>query len=239
VNPVVFKWLEVEVTDPGDGTVEKALAMVPAARYRNVAKRQYGATGSEHTLGPISKRDRRSHNHFFAALGNLFDNIPERMQARWPTDEHFRKWLLIETGWFTEKEWSFEGRDAEKQAKRLAAFFRSEDEYLRCWVTSVEQGENDFDGMIDVAVEKWTEVGDAVLLRDRMTSALRAAWRFLDSSTAKKAKWKVLVRKAVSQSEAEMVPEDFKKSKRDVLELAEHLVAVPRGSGMKHAGRSA
>jgi hypothetical protein len=51
--------------------------------------------------------------------------------------------------------------------------------------------------------------------------------------------WKVIIRRAKSQSMAAMGKEAFEQSKRAVLDLLEHLTAVDRGALMKNAGRSA
>lgn len=125
-QPIAFIWKEV--ADPDEGTGELSLAMVPAARYRNIAKRQFGAPGSEHVLEPIQERSMASHSQYFAALKDSFDNLPENVAARWPTPQHFRKWLLIEAGYFDEKEMHFP--NAEK-ALDAANYIRGLDEYAR------------------------------------------------------------------------------------------------------------
>lgn len=125
-QPIAFVWREVDVIE-ADGEVTRTGAMVPALRYRNVAQRQFGA-GGEHVLEEVSERSMASHSQYFAALRDYFDNIPESMAARWPTADHFRRWLLIEAGWFDEKEFEME---SDKHAKALAAFIRTEDVYAR------------------------------------------------------------------------------------------------------------
>jgi hypothetical protein len=182
-QPIVFNWREVDIID-ADGVATRQMAMVPTMRYSNVAKRQFGDADTEHVLEQANERSMASHSQFFAAIKDYFDNIPEKMQARWPTPEHFRKWMLIEAGWFDEKEFDL---ISEKHAKALATFIRVEDVYAR------------------------------ITVRDK----------------------KVIVRRAKSQSFKAMGAEDFKKSKSDVLDLAEQLVGVPRAVAMKNAGRSA
>lgn len=139
IVPVVFVWRDVDVI-ADDGEVTRARAMVPIVRYAKVAARQYGDSGTEHTLEPVTHRDMHRHNHFFAALNEAFKNLPEQIAARWPTSEHFRKWLLIETGWFDEKEWDFEGRGAQKNAERLGLFVRAEAEFARIKTVEVAPG---------------------------------------------------------------------------------------------------
>jgi hypothetical protein len=138
VVPVIFVWREVDVWDD-DGVSSRVWAMVPLARYAKLADRQY-AKGEEHALEPVTYRDMSRHNHYFAALNEAFKNLPETVAARWPTAEHFRKWVLIETGWFEEKEFDFEGAGANKRAKMLGTFIRAESEFARISITEVSPG---------------------------------------------------------------------------------------------------
>ena len=102
ILPVNFVWREVDVVD-ADGVAERRLAMVPLPRYGNVCKRQY-EEGCEYPMVPLEARSRASHNAYFAQVHDAFQNIPESIAARWPTEEHLRKWSLVETGWFNESE---------------------------------------------------------------------------------------------------------------------------------------
>jgi hypothetical protein len=124
---IAYVWREVEIVDPQTGETTKVGAMVPSIRYRKIAERLFGA-GGEHVLEEVAERSRASHSHYFASLNDLFENVPERMEARWPTAEHFRKWLLIETGWFNEKEFDLQ---SEKHAKALGTFIRTNDAFAR------------------------------------------------------------------------------------------------------------
>lgn len=233
IVPVVYRWQQVEVTNPDDGTLSRAHAHVPVARYRKMAANQF-ADGEEYPLIKLQPRDMRSHNHYFAAVGDAFDNLPEAIAARFPTAEHLRKWALIETNWFDEKEWTFEGRGAKEQARKLGTFIRAEDEYARIKTVQVDGGPDNREQALDDALEVWTSNG-ATEERERMRLAIRAALRTLDKAGT----WKVIVRKAKSQAVLEMGAEDFKASKKDVLDLLEAMTKVPKGSLMKHAGRSA
>lgn len=97
-----YAWRQIDVTG-ADGEVETVWAMVPSMRYRKVAERQFGA-GGEYVLEPVSERSLASNSQYHAALRDLFDSVPETLQARWPNIEHFRAWLLIETNWYDEIE---------------------------------------------------------------------------------------------------------------------------------------
>lgn len=126
IFPVTFVWRDVEVVDD-DGVVGRQMAMVPLGRFLPLCKRQF-VDGEEYSLAPIEARTRASHSHYFAAIHDAFENLPESIAARWPTAEHLRKWCLVEAGYFDEKEFDC---DDEKQARRLGNFIRTEDEYAR------------------------------------------------------------------------------------------------------------
>lgn len=123
--PVTYDWLEVEVTDPASGEVRRCKAMVPKSRFDNICGRQFDL-GEDYTLVPHEDRSMASHRQYFAAIKDGFNNLPERLHARWPTAEHLRKWCLVECNLFDEKE--FDCPD-ETFAKRLGYFIRTEDEY--------------------------------------------------------------------------------------------------------------
>jgi hypothetical protein len=125
-QPVAFDWKELDVCVEG-GEVVRTWAMVPLRKYHNVCRRQFG-DGGEHVLEPVSERSMASHNQYFAAMHDHYLNLPETVSARWPTETHFRRWLLIECGFFDEKEFDM---DDSPNARRLGTFIRTEDEYAR------------------------------------------------------------------------------------------------------------
>lgn len=124
--PVNFTWREVDVVD-ADGVAMRVKAMVPQPKYHNLAARQF-TEGEEYTLAQIEERSMASHSQYFAALNDYYENLPETVSARWPSREHFRKWCLVECGFFDEKEFDMA---SERHAKALGAFIRTEDEYAR------------------------------------------------------------------------------------------------------------
>jgi hypothetical protein len=126
IYPINFVWREVDVVDQ-DGVATRRMAMVPLPRYANLCGRQY-EKGEDYTLAPVEERSMASHRQFFAALKSAYDNLPEKIAARWPSAEFYRKWCLIECGYFTEKEFDMA---SEKHAKALATFVRTEDAYAR------------------------------------------------------------------------------------------------------------
>lgn len=132
-RPIVFKWMRVEVIDEEDGVARQAMAMVPHARFDNIAKSQFH-DGGEYPMVVQEARLRASHDHYFAAIKDGFESLPEKVDVgygivRFKSTEHLRKWTLIETGWCKERDYEFVN---EKMAKRFAAFFLEEvDEYAR------------------------------------------------------------------------------------------------------------
>ena len=111
MRPVVFTWT-------GD-------AMVPHSRYKQICNRQFVAN-EEYPLVVLEERSRASHNAFFAAVSEGWHNLPETIAIRFPTEDHLRRWALVQSGFFDERE--FECESAEK-AKELAAFIRKVDTY--------------------------------------------------------------------------------------------------------------
>lgn len=145
LQPVAFLWQPVEVIDGKTGEAARQMAMVPLKKYLGVCKRQFG-DGGEHVLEPVVDRDMRSHNAFFAEISSHYDNLPESVAflkggdgkflldehgqrvLRWPTSEHFRKWILVEVGFCETKEFECANRE---HAKNLGKFIRIEDDYAR------------------------------------------------------------------------------------------------------------
>jgi len=74
----------------------------------------------------------RSHSHYFAALGEMYDNLPEHVAKRFPTFDHFRGWCLVQTGFAHEKVYAC---DSPKLARQLAAGIRSYAEFAVIGIT--------------------------------------------------------------------------------------------------------
>jgi hypothetical protein len=128
--PVAFTWRRVDVVDK-DGVVLNVMAMVPDPSYSRICERQY-LEGEEYALAPLEARSRASHNAYFAEIDRGYDTLPEKITARWKSSEHFRKWALIETGWFDETEIEVESeRHANRLMRRLMNYTRHEGHYVR------------------------------------------------------------------------------------------------------------
>lgn len=134
----VFTWQEVDAIDPEDGTVRRCYAMVPLQRFDNLCKRQYN-DGCEYPLLPVEVRSRASHAHFFAAINEGFDNLPEKFctDHRWTCADDMRKDLLIEAGFGEEKKFECVSAD---HAIKLATFIRDETGFSKITFLRDERG---------------------------------------------------------------------------------------------------
>lgn len=90
-------------------------------RFRHLASQQF-TPGEQYPLEVVSYRSRASHNHYFAALADAWDNLPHDLQEKWPSPEHMRHDVLVKCGYFTEKTLVLSSND---QARRVAATMRS------------------------------------------------------------------------------------------------------------------
>lgn len=128
IRPIICTWRSVDVIDPQTGAVDSTFAMVPIERHRNIAGAQY-AVDEEYPIIPFESRSQKSHGYYFAALRAAYDNLSKEMtETLFPNVDHFRRWLLIEAGFFVEKRVDLE---TEQDARRLATFVQTEDVYAR------------------------------------------------------------------------------------------------------------
>lgn len=98
--------------------------MVPHGRFAQLCQRQY-VVGDDYALGPVDEVSGKSRAHLFAALKDAWGNLPHE-EKRFPTPEHFRKWLCFQVGHCTETDFVL---DTVKDAQRTALALRKADEY--------------------------------------------------------------------------------------------------------------
>ena len=127
MRPVAYLWVMVDVIDPETGEATRRKAMVPKPRYSKLADEQYHE-GEEYVLEDASEPNLPANSANHATLSQFFKNLPEKFEARWPKYDHFRRWLLIEEGWFTEAEIDC---SSESAAEQTAGLVRSFDGYAR------------------------------------------------------------------------------------------------------------
>lgn len=111
IRPVMYTWSDDEV-------------MVPVPRFLPLCRRQFAAH-EDYALGIIENVSGKSRAHLFAAIKDSWDNLPGDGN-RFPTPEHFRKWLLVRVGHCTETNYVM---DTPKDAARMARALRAADEY--------------------------------------------------------------------------------------------------------------
>jgi hypothetical protein len=74
-------------------------SFVPQGPDMHYAQYMFGP-GEVLVIDPEQERDMNSHRHYFAQLKEVWRNLPEELEAKYPTEDIFRKKLLIETGFF-------------------------------------------------------------------------------------------------------------------------------------------
>ena len=109
--PVIFEW---------DGD-----AMKPVAGFAKACDRQF-VVHERYRMEVVQQRSPESHRHFFAAVNEAFNNIPEAHAGRWPTPDHLRRWALIQAGFRTETVYI---ATTNAEALRIGTFLRSLDEF--------------------------------------------------------------------------------------------------------------
>lgn len=101
-------------------------AFKPAGPYwAKQADRDY-CVGETYRLVTHEERSAASHNHYFAAINDAWQSMPDAMLADYPTAEHLRKKLLISCGYADERDFVC-GSKAE--AQRMREFIRPMDDY--------------------------------------------------------------------------------------------------------------
>ena len=111
MTPLLFIW---------DGE-----AMEPLARHRARADKQY-VIGETYCLVPEEQRSSVSHRHYFSALHQAWSNLPEDVAGDFVSDEHLRKYALIQVGYRDERSIVCASK---AEAARVAAFIRPMDEF--------------------------------------------------------------------------------------------------------------
>jgi len=105
-RPVFLKW---------DGDVFR-----PEPSFKHYCSREY-TVGEVYPMLPVEERSRASHNHYFAAIAEGFNNLSEENAKKFPTAEHLRHWCLVQCGFCTETNYVLANS---KEARKLAADIR-------------------------------------------------------------------------------------------------------------------
>lgn len=100
----------------------------PLPRFHNQAGALFGA-GEVRTLVDFDEdeaRTAKSHAHYFAAVGEVWKNLPEDIGDRYATPAHLRKAALIKAGYRDERTIACFSK---AEALRVAAFVKPMDTY--------------------------------------------------------------------------------------------------------------
>lgn len=99
--------------------------MVPVASHRRAANDRY-IVGERYQMEAIDERSQRSHSHYFAAINEIWSNLPDDKAVHFPTSEHLRKFALIRCGYSDQRQIVCASK---AEAQRVASFVRPMDGY--------------------------------------------------------------------------------------------------------------
>ena len=112
MTPLTYRW---------DGE-----SLMPVNQHQaRLADKQF-VVGETDRLDINEERSAATHRHYFAAVNEAWQNLPEDWCDRFPTSEHLRKWCLIKAGYRDER--TFPAK-SNTQAVQLAAFIRPIDDF--------------------------------------------------------------------------------------------------------------
>lgn len=98
-------------------------AMIP--RYPKMADVHF-TIGQTYVLVEYQARSKNSHDHFFAAVHEVFINLPEALAQQFKNEDALRKHALCMTGFRDERSIVCSSK---AEAQRLAAFIAPRDDY--------------------------------------------------------------------------------------------------------------
>lgn len=100
-------------------------AFVPAKGFAKRCDAEF-TIGLTYNMEVVEERSAASHRHYFAAINEMWQSLPETLAERFPTAEHLRKYALIRAGFASHQHFV---ASSKAEAVRLAAFVRPIDEY--------------------------------------------------------------------------------------------------------------
>ena len=82
--------------------------------------------GAVYTMETVEQRSAASHRHYFAAIHEAWQSLPENLVEQFPTDEHLRRWCLIRAGYCQHRDIV---ASSKAEALRISAFVKPMDPY--------------------------------------------------------------------------------------------------------------
>ena len=109
------------------------LVMVPDQRALKLCEEQF-VVNEVYPLTTLPDRSKRSHDHYFACISEIYANLPERLASKFKSEEHMRKYALVKCGFCNEK---ILPCGSYELAESMAATIREHDGYC---VMKIEEG---------------------------------------------------------------------------------------------------
>lgn len=99
--------------------------LIPARGFHRYADKHL-VIGERYIVETVEERSAKSHRHYFAAIREVWANLPEQLAEQCPSPEALRKRALIMTGYRDETSIVCASK---AEAIRVAAFVRPADEF--------------------------------------------------------------------------------------------------------------
>ena len=99
----------------------------PVGRGLETARDQW-IEGQRYTMEALDIRSAAEHRRYFALVHLHWLQIPEKYGNEWPTAEAFRKWALIQAGYYNTRIFACE---SEGEAKRQERWRMCDEEYVK------------------------------------------------------------------------------------------------------------
>lgn len=96
-------------------------AFHPTGSYQARQCDRFFVVGERYALVEHHERSTATHNHYFAALHEAWQSLPDHWAEQFPTSEHMRKFALIKSGYHDQTAYACQSRD---EAMRLASAIR-------------------------------------------------------------------------------------------------------------------
>lgn len=112
MSEIVYIW-----TDEG--------VMKPLSYFANHCDENF-IVGQKYKLREVKERSIKSHDHYFACLHDAWQTLPETVEAQFVNEEKFRKWALIQAGFYTENVFLMASNE---EAWRMAREYKDVDIY--------------------------------------------------------------------------------------------------------------
>lgn len=100
--------------------------MRPAGRRFQILCDEQYVVGQSYILVASEDRSAASHRHYFAAVREAWNSLPDLLADRFKTPEHLRSYCLIKSGWRLERT---HVAATKAEALRLAAFIQPIDDF--------------------------------------------------------------------------------------------------------------